>query len=98
MLENRVERALIKMIRSLGGVCWKWTSPGTSGVPDRICILPGGRDYFVEVKSPTGQLDPLQKQIIKEFARLGRPVYVVSSLEDIRQLKKLLIIDEIQSA
>ena len=38
MIENQVERHLHSRIGLIGGLCFKFTSPGTAGVPDRIII------------------------------------------------------------
>mgnify|MGYP002750418290 CR=1 FL=1 len=54
MRENVIERALREDIKKKGGWCLKFVSPGTAGVPDRICLLPGGVIAFVEVKTRTG--------------------------------------------
>ena len=43
-----------------GGSLLKWVSPGNKGVPDRILLMPRCVS-FLEFKSPTGQLDPLQR-------------------------------------
>lgn len=61
MREAVLEARLRRGVEALGGVCCKWTSPGRRGVPDRICILPGGRVYFVEMKAPGGRLSDWQK-------------------------------------
>ena len=42
MREKTVEQKLVQAVRAKGGVCWKFTSPSTVGVPDRVVILPGG--------------------------------------------------------
>lgn len=60
MLEKEVEAYLVKQVKKAGGECLKWVSPGNAGVPDRICMFPSGHVVFVEVKSPTGSLRPLQ--------------------------------------
>ena len=52
MRENEIEAKLVKAVKDVGGVCWKFTSPGTAGVPDRIVLMPSGRIGFVEVKAP----------------------------------------------
>ena len=49
--EKDVERYLIEKIELVGGLCRKFISPGVRGVPDRICIMPGGRTLYVELKS-----------------------------------------------
>ncbi|MDV6239876.1 VRR-NUC domain-containing protein, partial [Trueperella bernardiae] len=38
MNEHAIEQHLKKAVEAIGGLCWKFTSPGTAGVPDRICI------------------------------------------------------------
>ena len=52
MRENAVERTLRNEIKRQGGWCLKFVSPGTAGVPDRICLLPGRVIAFVELKAP----------------------------------------------
>lgn len=42
VLERELEAKLVHAVRSRGGLCLKWISPGASGVPDRIVLLPGG--------------------------------------------------------
>ena len=39
MKESEIERKLVKAVKDLGGLCLKFTSPGFTGVPDRILIL-----------------------------------------------------------
>ena len=52
MREKMIESRLVQEVQSRGGLCWKFTSPGTDGVPDRIVLMPGGKIAFVEVKAP----------------------------------------------
>lgn len=52
MLERDIEKALVKRVKCLGGLCEKFTSPGRRSVPDRIITLPGGRIVFAECKAP----------------------------------------------
>ena len=71
MRESSLEREFVDRIKKAGGLCWKFTSPGTSGVPDRVVILPQGRVYFVELKRDGGVASAVQKTRIKELAGLG---------------------------
>ena len=52
MRERDIELKLRDAVKAVGGLCWKFTSPGTSGVPDRIVLMPKGRIAFVETKLP----------------------------------------------
>lgn len=36
MLEKDIEKALVKKVKALGGLCIKFTSPSMMGIPDRI--------------------------------------------------------------
>ena len=62
VLEKDIERKLVKGVKALGGIAYKWVSPGNDGVPDRVVILPGARVYFVELKTETGKLSPVQER------------------------------------
>ena len=81
MREKIIEEKLTKAVKQNGGVCWKFTSPGTAGVPDRIVLMPGGRIAFVEVKAPGEKPRPLQL-----LRRLGFQVYVLDACEDIEKI------------
>lgn len=52
MREKQVEQALVKAVKARGGICPKFVSPGLSGVPDRLVLMPHGKIAFVEVKAP----------------------------------------------
>lgn len=86
MLESTLEQAVRKCIRSLGGRCYKWVCPGENGVPDRICILPGGKIIFIELKRP-GRKDGMsarQKKIFRVLKALGCKVWRIDNLEDLK--------------
>ena len=72
-LEKDIEQKLRKMIERHGGLCLKWVCPGWLGVPDRICLLPGGAVIFVELKRPDGKgkLGAMQKWWAKRLSDLG---------------------------
>ena len=85
MTEKELERKIISRVRSEGGLCLKWVSPGYTGVPDRIVILPGGRIFFIEVKRPgrDNGLSPRQRRVIGQLRDLGCLVLVLNRLEDL---------------
>lgn len=84
MREASIERKIVNAIKSKGGLCLKWVSPGFTGVPDRIAILPRGKILFIEVKKPgTGRLAERQKRVADLLRQLGCIVITADSLEDL---------------
>lgn len=73
--EKVTEAYLRDEIKKLGGKAYKFVSPGETGVPDRLCILPGGKVFFVETKSEGKESTPKQKQQQKRMRDLGCRVY-----------------------
>ena len=61
MKESAIEEKLVKGIKELGGLAYKFVSPGNIGVPDRMIILPGGKVFFVELKTDEGRLSNMQR-------------------------------------
>lgn len=92
MKEHDIEQALVAAVCSRGGLAWKFTSPGTAGVPDRIVMLPQGRLAFVELKAPGKKPRSLQLLRFRQLRKLGFKVFVVDSKEQIGG-----VLDEIQS-
>ena len=86
MREKEIEQALVKAVRARGGTCPKFTSPGTDGMPDRIVLLPQGRISFVEVKAPGKKPRPLQIHRHEELRNLGFQVFVLDSLDQIKEI------------
>lgn len=77
MLEKELEAKLQRAVKGVRGLCYKFTSPANAGVPDRIIMLKGGKIIFVELKTSTGQLSPLQSQQIRQIREKGQKVVIV---------------------
>lgn len=77
MLESAVEAKLVRGVNALGGIAYKFVSPGTAGVPDRIVVLPGGRVIFAELKTDSGRLSPGQRAQLDRLRDLGAEAVVV---------------------
>jgi hypothetical protein len=75
LIENDVEKYLIRQVKAIDGLCWKWVSPGRRGVPDRIVVLPGGGIYFVELKAPGKTERPDQVLVQKKLRGMSCVVY-----------------------
>lgn len=85
MNEHHIEQALKHGVEAAGGICWKLVSPGTTGVPDRICIM-SGRIVFVELKAPGRQPRPIQHRRMKQLKDHGMTVLVVDSLAGVEEV------------
>ena len=83
MREKDIEQKLVQAVSAAGGKAWKFTSPGTAGVPDRILLFPSGRMAFAELKAPGKKPRPLQEARHRLLRRLGFRVYVIDSEEQI---------------
>lgn len=81
--ERDVEKMLVQGVKKLGGIAYKWVSPGNNGVPDRIVILPGGRVIFVELKTVKGRLSEVQKVQIRRLTERGCEVHTLYGIEDV---------------
>ncbi len=93
MREREIERKLVSAVKSRGGICPKFVSPGFDGMPDRVVLLPHGKFGFVEVKRPGEKPRPLQTARHRLLRKLGFLVFVLDWEEQIGGM-----IDEIQSA
>lgn len=80
MRESEVEKTLREEVKKAGGKAYKWVSPGNSGVPDRIVVLPNEAPIFVELKADGGKLSKVQEAQINLLVKLGQRVYVVEGI------------------
>lgn len=85
MKERNLETLLTQKIKNMGGLCWKFVSPGIVGVPDRICIL-DGRVVFVEVKTTGRKPRPNQQRRIQQLRDQGIPVFVVDGMSGVEEV------------
>lgn len=86
MLEKTIERHLVDGVKKLGGLCVKFVSPGTPGVPDRIIITATGRVIFVELKTETGRLAKIQRYTIEQMTKRGADVRVIKGIDSVKGL------------
>ena len=84
--EKFIERYLCSEVESRGGLALKYSNQGAMGYPDRLCVIPGGRVFWVEVKSKGRKPDILQCIRISVLRDLGQHVYVADSVETIDKI------------
>lgn len=89
MNEQAIEQHLKQAVEAIGGLCWKFTSPGTAGVPDRICIH-HGRIIFVELKAPGRLPRPIQRRRIQQLKDHGVDAVVVDNIDAIQEVADAL--------
>ena len=75
MREKVIEKYMRDQVKTMGGKAYKFVSPGNNGVPDRLCILPGGRIFFVETKAPGKKPTGRQLLELQKLSMLGCTVY-----------------------
>lgn len=97
MLEKDIERYLTQEVKKRGGMCFKFVSPGNTGVPDRIVLTPGGKVVFVELKTGTGRLQPIQRYMHREMRKRGAEVDVLYGLQGVETFLQVVMPDGIQA-
>ncbi|MGM9688182.1 MAG: VRR-NUC domain-containing protein [Alloprevotella sp.] len=77
--EKVLERYLATRVKAQGGLCLKYSNAGMVGYPDRVCLMPGGRTVWVELKSKGKKPTTLQGIRFGQMRRIGHRVYVCDS-------------------
>ena len=86
MREAAIEAYLTSKVQALGWLSYKFVSPGTRGVPDRILISPTGRVMFIEVKREDGIVSPSQHYQLSRLTGHGCVARIVWSRADVDAL------------
>lgn len=82
MRESVIEKHLVTRVRdTLGGIAYKFKSPGRANVEDRLCLLPQGRVWLVELKAPGQQPTEGQLREMSRHRALGHNIAVLDSIE-----------------
>ncbi|MCL2213435.1 MAG: VRR-NUC domain-containing protein [Oscillospiraceae bacterium] len=85
MSEKQIEKKMCDLIKSRGGLSYKFVSPNDPGVPDRIVITPQGVVWFVELKTEIGGARRLQKWQIERLSATGANVRLLKGWEQVAQ-------------
>lgn len=88
--EASIEKYLTNKIKSIGGKCYKFVSPGYSGMPDRIAVC-SGFVMFIEVKRPGAKPRKLQSDRHLELQKLGAETATVSTKEEVNRVVNYII-------
>ncbi|HBL1432160.1 TPA: VRR-NUC domain-containing protein [Enterococcus faecium] len=88
--ENDIEKYLVRQIKSIGALCYKFTSPGTRGVPDRIIVY-RGNVFFAELKRPGGKPRNDQLKVMEKFNDQMMPIFVIDSKEKVDKFTRIVL-------
>ena len=76
-LESDIEKQVVAQAQAKFGVLsLKLNVAGTTGWPDRIMFIPGGKPLFVEFKQKGGKPRLKQKHVLDFLKRLGYTVEI----------------------
>ncbi|MGO9418036.1 VRR-NUC domain-containing protein [Roseiarcus sp.] len=62
----------------------KWQG-ALAGVPDLVIVAPGGKAFFIEVKTEAGRLSADQRTVHDCLVALGAPAAIVRSIDEARR-------------
>ena len=83
VLERDIERYLVRRVKDIGGIAYKFVSPAHRGVADRLVVLPGGVVWFVEVKKVGGRMSTLQELFKRDMLALGQNYMTLWDMDDV---------------
>ena len=87
--EKALERKLKDVVRFNKGLYLKLLPFQFNGLPDRLCLLPGGIIFFAEIKTTKKKPGKLQAYIHRRIRTLGFKVFVIDTVEQIKEIAKL---------
>lgn len=90
-LEKDIEKSVCTYAKSLGMLCYKFTSPSRASVPDRMFITKSGAVFFIEFKRAGQKPTPAQEVEIAKIRAKGVHVHVV---DDIETGKRILRVED----
>jgi len=88
MQEKIIEQYLVKEVKKLGGIPYKFKSPQRRSVPDRLCIFNKKITIFVEVKATDKVPTEAQLREMERLADKEQWVLWVDSKEGVDRITK----------
>jgi hypothetical protein len=90
--ERALQRRCITILENRGCFVIKQETQHRRGVPDVLVLVPWGGYFFVEFKSQTGRLLPIQEQVHQKLRDMVlAPVFVVRSAERLKDIYMTLL-------
>lgn len=88
--EKVLEKKLSEAVKKAGGLSIKLISIHFIGLPDRLCLLPKGRLFFIEMKTTGKKPSKIQNIVHAKLDALGFPVLVIDTTQKINGFIKTL--------
>ena len=81
--EKVVEHKLVELVKINGGMCIKLLCDQLIGLPDRMCLFPGHKIVFVELKTTGRKPKRIQAHMHNKLRALGFRVEVIDTVESV---------------
>lgn len=81
--EKVVEHKLVELVKINGGMCIKLLCDQLIGLPDRMCLFPGHKIVFVELKTTGRKPKRIQAYMHNKLRALGFRVEVIDTVESV---------------
>lgn len=81
--EKVIERKLVELVKLNGGMCIKLLCDQLIGLPDRMCLFPGHKIVFVELKTTGRKPKRIQTYMHNKLIALGFRVEVIDTVESV---------------
>lgn len=82
--EKLVERRLVDSVKAKRGMCVKLLCNHILGLPDRMCLFPGAKITFVELKTTGEKPKRIQLYMHSKLRALGFTVEIIDSIEGVK--------------
>lgn len=92
-LEKDIEKRVRLFAKELKFLCYKFTSPGQSHVPDRLFITATGMVFFIEFKRRGKKPTPAQEVEIEKIRVTGVRVFIVDNVEEGKEILRTIYRD-----
>lgn len=86
--EKLIERKLVESVKANSGMCIKLLCDQLIGLPDRMCLFPGSKIIFVELKTTGKKPRRIQVYIHNKLRDLGFRVEVIDSVKGVAEFIK----------
>lgn len=88
--EKVVEHKLVEAVKANGGMCIKLLCDQLIGLPDRMCLFPGHKIVFVELKTTGRKPKRIQVFMHNKLKALGFRVEVIDTVKGVSDFIKTI--------